>query len=138
MSDVTTAREGSTNVHRNRGGSLCPRAGRGLHTRLFYPRKHIVHPRRILPNTDEGFAIVQPLKIRHFLEKGEGRSAEKGPRTSGFPLRGNRVKRFFFFPPLLFFSSSHPLHVTYVPLIRASACWKRAQRIPLSGIFSVG
>ncbi|TNN00556.1 hypothetical protein fugu_011802 [Takifugu bimaculatus] len=91
MSDVTTAREGSTNVHRNRGGSLCPRAGRGLHTRLFYPRKHIVHPRRIFPSTDECFAIIQPLKIPHFLDN--EKSAEKGPRTSGFLLRGNGVKR---------------------------------------------
>lgn len=49
-------------------------------------------------------------------------------------LRGNRVERFF--SPSS--HSSHPLHGTSVPLIRASACCKCALRISVSEIFSAG
>lgn len=134
ISNITTAREGSTNRHRNRGGSMVLRAGRGLDTRLLCPWKHIVQPGHISPSTDECFATYISLwKLNTFWKT---RRAEKGANTSWF--LGNTAKRQQSWKVFFSSFSSHPLYGTSVPLIRPFSCCKCALRISASNIFSPG
>lgn len=98
--NITKVSEGSTGRRRKRGGSMFPRAGRGLHTRLLCPWKRIVQPGHILLSTDERFAIYQPLKIQRFPEKQE---ESENILSSAERQQSRKV----FFPPLLVLFSFH-------------------------------